>query len=59
VRREDHDGARETDKQAVCSPLPHHSDAPQRGQGGKRARCLGCGVTMEEPDPKILALLRI
>jgi hypothetical protein len=43
----------------VCSPLPHHSDAPQRGQGGKRARCLGCGVTMEEPDPKILALLRI
>jgi hypothetical protein len=28
-------------------------------KGGKRARCLGCGVTMEELDPKIPALLRI
>jgi hypothetical protein len=32
---------------------------PHKGLGGKHARCLGCGVTMEALDPKIPALLRI
>jgi hypothetical protein len=40
-----------------CAHLYPVMVTPHRG--GKRARCLGCGVTMEELDPKIPALLCI